>query len=340
MFGLRIDSECVRRSLRVKGVPFATAENRTHTRPCVRRKTCAGNWIPQRKCAKDSADGMIMIDSSVNKNRNRLVLEDIETRLAGVQSKSFNTETSIATEEIFYVRAAAPCVVATDVAIIGAKDWASFTRTLHDVHQRRIRSEFGVGECICAPEIHVPFAIAIPFGTWRRRDLLHFFSRMAIGEAIAGVVTEPRRDRGFCFGAFATEKPGEGNKHISNRSTRGATEQGRDVYASLRGRFPRDGWADGETVQRIAPCIFDGQIPIFHFYSDFQTLVGQENGSHDALGKTPFAAALAEILGEEQTKFVGIGNFGWSALFLLFSSRWWRWTFFVPNSADTEFVFG
>src|SRR5206468_4950151 len=36
MFGLRIDSECVRRSFRVKGVPFAAAENRTHTRPCVR----------------------------------------------------------------------------------------------------------------------------------------------------------------------------------------------------------------------------------------------------------------------------------------------------------------
>ena len=49
VFGLRIDSECVRRSLRVEGVPFATAENRTHTRPCVRRKTCAGNRIAQGK---------------------------------------------------------------------------------------------------------------------------------------------------------------------------------------------------------------------------------------------------------------------------------------------------
>src|SRR5436190_4195429 len=225
MFGLRIDSECVRRSLRVKGVPFAAAENRTHTRPCVRRKTCAGNWIPQRKCAKDSADGMIMIDSSVNKNRNRLVLEDIETRLAGVQSKSFNTETSIATEEIFYVPAAAPCVVATDVAIIGAKDWASFTRTLHDVHQRRIRSEFGVGECICAPEVHVPFAIAIPFGTWWRRDLFNFFSRFAIGIRNIGVVTEPRGHGRFGFGVFATEEPGKGHKDISHRRIVCATKQ-------------------------------------------------------------------------------------------------------------------
>src|SRR6266436_40079 len=122
---------------------------------------------------------MIVVDSLVNKNRNRLVLEDIETRLAGVQSKSFNTQANIATEEIFYVPAAAPCVIAANVMIVGAKDWASLTRTLHDVHQRRIRSEFGVGECIGTPEVHVPFAIAIPFGTWRR-DLFNFFSRFAI----------------------------------------------------------------------------------------------------------------------------------------------------------------
>src|SRR5438552_10233158 len=136
---------------------------------------------------------MIVIDPSVNKYRNRLVLEDIETRLAGVQSKSFNTETSIATEEIFYIAAGAPGVIATDVAIIGAKDWASLTRTLHDVHQRRIRSELGVGECIGAPEVHIPFAVSVPFRTRRHiRDLLHFFSRifsrMAIGRV--GVVTE------------------------------------------------------------------------------------------------------------------------------------------------------
>jgi hypothetical protein len=37
MFGLRIDSEGVRRSLRVKLVSFAAAENRAHTRPCIRR---------------------------------------------------------------------------------------------------------------------------------------------------------------------------------------------------------------------------------------------------------------------------------------------------------------
>src|SRR5207249_10169852 len=138
-------------------------------------------------------DGVIVIDSSVNKYRNRLVLEDIETRLVSVQCKSLNTQTNIATEEIFYVPAAAPCVVATDVAIIGAKDWASFTRTLHDVHQRRIRSEFGVGECICAPEVHVPFAIAIPFGTWWRRDLFNFYSRFAIGIRNIILVTETCR---------------------------------------------------------------------------------------------------------------------------------------------------
>jgi hypothetical protein len=37
VFRLRIDSEGIRRSLRVKLVPFAAAENRAHTRPCIRR---------------------------------------------------------------------------------------------------------------------------------------------------------------------------------------------------------------------------------------------------------------------------------------------------------------
>src|SRR5439155_12121439 len=119
---------------------------------------------------------MIVIDSLVNKNRNGLVLEDIETRLAGVQSKSFNAQTNIATEKILNVGTATPGVIAANVTVVGAKHGAALTSTLHDVHQRRIRSEFGVGECIGTPEVHIPFAIAVPFGTRGRRDLLHLFS--------------------------------------------------------------------------------------------------------------------------------------------------------------------
>ena len=37
MVGLRIDSKGVRRSLRVKLIPFAAAENRADTSPCIRR---------------------------------------------------------------------------------------------------------------------------------------------------------------------------------------------------------------------------------------------------------------------------------------------------------------
>src|SRR5205814_7689047 len=122
---------------------------------------------------------MIMIDSSVNKYRDRLVLEDIETRFGSVQSKSFNTDTSIATEEIFYVPAAAPCVITAHVTVIGAEHRTAFTGALHDVDQRTIRSELGVGECIGAPEVHIPFAIAVPLWTgWDVCDLLHLFSRI------------------------------------------------------------------------------------------------------------------------------------------------------------------
>src|SRR6267378_6615764 len=177
MFGLRIDSEGVRRPLRVKLIPFSAAENRANTRPCIRRETRARNRIPQCKCAKHSADGMIVIDSFVNEYRNRLVLEDIETRLAAVQNKSFDTDTSIATEEIFDVAAATPSVIATNVTVVGAEHWTAFTGALNDVDQRRIRSELGVGERIRAEEVQIPFAVAVPLRTGRDiRDLLHFFS--------------------------------------------------------------------------------------------------------------------------------------------------------------------
>src|SRR5207253_3992265 len=124
-----------------------------------------------------SANGVVVVDSSVNKYRDRLVLEDIETRLVSVECKSLNTDTSIATEEIFYVPAAAPGVIAANVMIIRAKHRVAFTGTLHDVQQPKIRIVFRVGESISAPEIHVPFAIAVPLRAGRHiRDLLHFFS--------------------------------------------------------------------------------------------------------------------------------------------------------------------
>ena len=122
---------------------------------------------------------MVVIDSLLSKYRDRLVLEDIETRLAAVQNKSFNTDTSIATEEIFDVAAATPCVIAANVTVVCAEHGTAFTGALHNVNQRRIRSELGVGECIRAQEVHIPFAVAVPFRTRRHiRDLLHFFSRI------------------------------------------------------------------------------------------------------------------------------------------------------------------
>ena len=61
---------------------------------------------------------MIMIDSLFNKYRDRLVLEDVETRLATIERKSFNTDTSIPTEEIFDVATAAPGVIAAYVTVV------------------------------------------------------------------------------------------------------------------------------------------------------------------------------------------------------------------------------
>jgi hypothetical protein len=118
-----------------------------------------------------------MIDSLLNKYRDRLVLEDIEARLVRVECKSLNTNTSIAAEKIFDVAAASPFVITADVTVELTQHGTAFTGALHNVNQRRIRSELGVGECIRAPEVHIPFAVAIPFRTRRDvRDLLHLFS--------------------------------------------------------------------------------------------------------------------------------------------------------------------
>src|SRR4029077_6593352 len=110
----------------------------------------------------------------------------------------------------------------------------------------------------------------------------------------------------------------------------------------MRGRFPRDGWTEHEAVHGIAAGVFRGDILIFHFYADFQTFVRQENRDHSSLREAPLAPTvagvlffeepvhgpldvLAEILCQEQTNFVGVGNLGRSALFFFSSSgRGWN----------------
>src|SRR5439155_15896836 len=178
--------------------------------------------------------------------------------------------------EIFYVAAPAPGVIATNVMVEGAEHRVAFTGTLYDIHQPKIGIVLGVGESIGAPEIYIPFVVAVPLGALRRRDLLHFLSRMAIGEASAGVVTEPRGHGRFGFGAFAAEEPGKRNKNISHRRVVCASEQRRNIDARAWSRFPCDAWTDDESVHGIAACVFDGEILIFHFYADFQALVRQE----------------------------------------------------------------
>src|SRR5262249_43132058 len=158
--------------------------------------------------------GTIVTGSFLDKYRDRLVLEDIEARLGGVECKSLNTDSSVATEEIFYVATAAPGVIAADVSVVRAKHGTAFTGALYNVNQRRIRSELGIGECIGTKEVHIPFAIPVPFGARRHVGyLLHFFSRILTSAGIGriGEVTEPRRYRCLGgFGTFATEEPGEG----------------------------------------------------------------------------------------------------------------------------------
>src|SRR6266498_590348 len=112
---------------------------------------------------------MVVIDPFTSKNRDRRVLEDIETVFAAVEDKSFDAHTKVAAEEIFYVAAAAPGVIATNISVVGAEHRIAFTRTLNHVHQPKIRIVLGVGKSIGAKEIHVPFVVAVPLRTRRLR---------------------------------------------------------------------------------------------------------------------------------------------------------------------------
>src|SRR6266480_2009029 len=132
---------------------------------------------------------MVVIDSFTSKNRDRRILEDIKAVFTGVQGKAFNAHTKVTVEEIFDIAAAAPSVIATNVMVEGAEHGVAFTGTLYDIHQPKIRIVLGVGESIGAPEIHIPFVVAVPLGTRRRRDLLHFFCRI-FSRAIAGDLGE------------------------------------------------------------------------------------------------------------------------------------------------------
>src|SRR5437899_494763 len=122
---------------------------------------------------------MIVIDSFPSKNRDRGVLEDIEAIFAGVEGKSFNTDTKIAAEKIFYVAAAAPGVISPDVSVVGAEHRIAFTRTLNHIYQPQVGIVLSVGESIGTPEIYIPFVVAVPLPTRRQRELFHFFSRLA-----------------------------------------------------------------------------------------------------------------------------------------------------------------
>src|SRR6266516_2978620 len=160
---------------------------------------------------------MVVVDPFTSENRDRRVFEDVETVFAGVQGKSFNAHTEVAVEEMFYVAAATPCMIAADVMVVGAEHGVPFTGALDNICQPKIRIVLGIGESIGAPEIHIPFEIAVPLGAgWNVRDLLHFLSRFSIVISNVGIITLPSRRGCFGFGAFATEQPGKDNPDISH----------------------------------------------------------------------------------------------------------------------------
>src|SRR5437764_14231540 len=107
-------------------------------------------------------------------------------------------------------------------------------------------------------------------------------------------------------------------------------------------------------MRRVAPCVFDGKILILHFETDLKSFAFQQDRNTSTLGEPPFSAAIAgvfffeepvhgpfdaiaEILSEQEPKFVSIGYLGRAALFFLFAGRRWG-PFFVANGPDAKLV--
>src|SRR5215472_10993852 len=117
---------------------------------------------------------------------------------------------------------------------------------------------------------------------------------MAVGRV--SIITEARRDRGFCFTTLAAEEPGKGNKDIGHRRLVRAAKQRRDVETSLGCRFPRHCWTEHKAIDGIPARILRGDVPVLHFYAEFKSFVRQQNRHHRSLRKTPLSTPVTRIL--------------------------------------------
>ena len=156
-------------------IAFAAAEDRAAAGPGVRGKAAATDRITQGDCAEHCAHGAFLVDVAANENAPERLQIDKKAALVRVEHKTFKAEADVAAEEILDVAATAPGVVVAEVAIEGTADGMTFGRALNEIGNVKIGIVIGVGEDVGAPEIRVPFRIAVEFRAGRRRDgLLHF----------------------------------------------------------------------------------------------------------------------------------------------------------------------
>src|SRR4030095_1576806 len=137
---------------------------------------------------------------------------DVETALVSAEGETFKADAKVAVEKIFDIATTAPGVVVADVMVERTLDGVAFGGALDEIWDVEVGTVLSVREDVCAPEIQIPFVIAVPLRARRRHDLLnffsrHFLSRMAIGDARPHVVAVARGHGRFGFGAFATEEP-------------------------------------------------------------------------------------------------------------------------------------
>src|SRR6266496_4480660 len=98
-----------------------------------------------------------------------------QMRAPAGEGESFQSDSKIAVEKILNIDTATPGMIATEEAIVRAKDLV----VVRDLSVGAVA--LSPGERISTPDAHGPFLVAIPFRAGSRLHLFHFLPGIALG---------------------------------------------------------------------------------------------------------------------------------------------------------------
>jgi hypothetical protein len=151
------ESEYALLSINLLGLVIVAAKHTAEAAPSIGRETRTVKGITQREGRKRPTHGVVkrFIMFFLNDIGAEIIREQMAS--AASEAHTFQTNAEVTVEEIFYVQPPAPGMIATEKAIVGAKD--GFIVSLFPSRTVTL----GSGECISAPQADVPFRTRIPF---------------------------------------------------------------------------------------------------------------------------------------------------------------------------------